>query len=57
MVVVLYGSRTVSAFKQNTHTGVWLKIKELGLRGCLSLVPFTMVPFWYHSFEPQPYYL
>ena len=34
---------------------VWLKIKELGLRGFLSLVPFTMVPFWYHSFEPQPH--
>ena len=34
---------------------VWLKIKELGLRGFWSLVPYTKVPFWYHFFEPQPY--
>ena len=34
---------------------VWLKIKELGLRGFSSLVPFTKVPCWYHFFEPQPY--
>ena len=33
---------------------VWLNIKELGLRRCWSLVPFTKVPFWYMSFEPQP---
>ena len=34
---------------------VWLKIKDLGLRGFLSLVPFTKVPFWYQFLEPQPY--
>ena len=34
---------------------VWLKIKELGLRRCLSLVPNTRVPFLVHLFEPQPY--
>ena len=33
---------------------VWLKIKELGLRGFSSLVPFAKVPFWYCVFEPQP---
>ena len=32
---------------------VWLKIKELGLCGCWSLVPFTKVPFWYHFLEPH----
>ena len=25
---------------------VWLKVKELGVHGCESLVPFTKVPFW-----------
>ena len=33
---------------------VWLKKKELGLRGFQSLVPFTRVPFWFRFFEPQP---
>ena len=25
------------------------------IRGFVSLVPFTKVPFWYRFFEPQPY--
>ena len=32
---------------------LWLKIKQEGLRGFLSMFPLTRVSFWYRFFEPQ----
>ena len=34
--------------------GLWLKIKQEGLRRCWSMFPLTRVPFWYRFLEPQP---
>ena len=39
---------------QIQDTGVWLKIKQEGLRRFWSMLPLTRVPFWYRLFEPQP---
>ena len=37
------------------HLGVWLKIKQLGLRRFWSTCPFTRVPCWTSFFEPHPF--
>ena len=34
---------------------VWVKIKPPGDRRFWSMFPFTMIPFWVHIFDPQPY--
>ena len=36
------------------NEGVWLKIKQEGLRRFGSMFPLARVPFWYRFFEPQP---
>ena len=33
---------------------VWVKIKPPGDHRFWSMLPFTRIPFWVHSFDPQP---